>query len=113
MLARIAALVFLLTAPFVLAAPAIAAPTCQDRTGQTVRCGTATAMPVGWTAPEGDRNFAPADKSEELKAVAILLLLFALIALLPDFEQEQWDQDAEEERQALRRRENPKDDRRI
>jgi len=112
MLARIAALAFLLIAPFALAAPAAAAPTCQDRGGQTVRCGTETAMPLGWTAPVHDRHFVPADKSEELKAVVFLLLLFALIALLPDFEQEQWDRDADEKRPALHP-ENPKDDRRI
>jgi hypothetical protein len=111
MLARIAALVFLLIAPFAVAAPVSAAPTCQDRVGNTVRCGTASAMPVGWTAPVWDRNFVPADKHEELKAVVFLLLLFALIALLPDFEQEQWDEkDAEEKRRSLQ---NPKDDRRI
>jgi len=112
MLARIAALVFLLIAPFAVAAPASAAPTCQDRVGNTVRCGTTTAMPVGWTAPVWDRNFAPADKSDELRAVVFLLLLFALIALLPDFEQEQWDQKADEKRPAVPP-ENPTDDRRI
>jgi hypothetical protein len=111
MTARIAAFVCLLFA--LMAAPASAAPTCQDRVGDTVRCGTASAMPVGWTAPVWDRNFAPSDKSEELKAVVFLLLLFALIALLPDFEQEQWDKDAEDKRQAALRTENPKDDRRI
>ena len=110
MLARIAAFAFLLIAPLMVAAPASAAPTCQDRVGQTVRCGTVNAMPVGWTAPAWDRHFAPADKSDELKAVVFLLLLFALIALLPDFEQ--GDKDAEEKRQAALR-ENPTDDRRI
>jgi hypothetical protein len=107
--AKIAALDFLLIA--LMAAPAMAAPTCQDRAGNTVRCGTQTAMPVGWTAPAEDRHFAPADRSEEIKAVAILLLLFALIALLPDFGQEQWDPHADETDKPLRR-ENQKDDRR-
>jgi hypothetical protein len=103
------ALACLLIAPLLAAAPASAAPTCQDRVGDTVRCSTATAMPVGWTAPAYDRHVVPADKSEELKAVVFLLLLFALIALLPDFEQDQWDQqDADE-----KRLQNPKDDRRI
>jgi hypothetical protein len=107
MLARIAAFVVLLTA--LMAAPALAAPTCQDRVGNTVRCGTATAMPVGWTAPVWDRQSVPSDKSEELKAVVFLLLLFALIALLPDFEQEQWDGS----NSGKAPRDDPKDDRRI
>jgi hypothetical protein len=110
--ARIAALVLLLIAPLLFAAPASAAPTCQDRGGNAVRCGTANAMPLGWTAPDWDRHVAPSDKNEELKAVVFLLLLFALIALLPDFEQEQWDQEADEKHQSIHR-ENPKDDRRI
>jgi len=108
------ALACLLIAPLLAAAPASAAPTCQDRIGDTVRCGTKAAMPVGWTAPAWDRNFAPADKSEELKAVVFLLLLFALIALLPSFEQEQWDKDADEKRRASENPlANPKDDRLI
>lgn len=112
MLAKIAALVFLLIAPLAVAAPASAAPTCQDRVGNTVRCGTQAAMPVGWTAPVWDRNFAPADKSEELKAVVFLLLLFALIALLPNFEQEQWD-GKDPDAKPVAHPDDPTDDRRI
>ena len=104
---KIAAFVVVLTA--LMAAPAVAAPTCQDRVGDTVRCGTPTAMPVGWTAPAWDRQSIPSDKSEELKAVVFLLLLFALIALLPDFEQEQWDGS----NSGKAPRDDPKDDRRI
>jgi len=110
MLVRIVAIAFLLIAPLLFAAPASAAPTCQDRGGNAVRCGTANAMPLGWTAPDWDRHVVPTDKKEELKAIVFLLLLFALIALLPDFEQEQWDQEAEEKRRAMHA-ENPKDDR--
>jgi hypothetical protein len=36
------------------ASAAQAAPTCQDRHGGTVRCGTSGAMPVGWTLPVGE-----------------------------------------------------------
>ncbi len=39
-----AALVLLLAAP-----ESRAGPTCQDHSGETIRCGTPGAMPVGWT----------------------------------------------------------------
>jgi hypothetical protein len=87
-----------LLAFIMFAAPASAAPTCQDRGGNTVRCGTESAMLVGWAAPEWDRHFAGADKGEIVKAVAMLLLLFVLIALLPDFQGGRWDrQEGDEE----------------
>ena len=88
--------VFLLFAP-----PVAAAPTCQGREGQTMRCGAPGAMPLGWTAPEADRRIASADQHEVWLAAGIILALFALIALLPDFDGSQptdWEPDERERR---------------
>ena len=83
---------------FAIAAPAAAAPTCQDRGGNTVHCDTAGAMPLGWTAPQADRHFPHAQPSAVIEAVAIVLLLIALIGLLPDFDGAHWDrQEGDEE----------------
>lgn len=90
------ALLALIAAVTLLAAPAaIAAPTCQDRNGDTIRCGTAGAMPVGWTLPvsEGRRRqpSAPGPSLETLLGLGCFLVgFFGLIALLPDFDG-RWD----------------------
>lgn len=74
------------------AADARAAPTCQDLTGQAVKCGTPGAMPVGWTAPpaaqwERDRALSPEpDTAEQWALVLVIGGLFALIALMPKFD---------------------------
>ena len=76
----------------VIAPAALAAPTCQDKIGGTIKCGVSGAMPVGWTAPPEqlwDRRFsAPPgpDADLVLTAFCILGLIFALIALLPEFD---------------------------
>jgi hypothetical protein len=77
----------------VLAAPvAFAAPSCLDRQGDTVRCGTRGAMPVGWTpAPDQARaHLAAADSSLDARQIVSLICviggIFALFALLPDFD---------------------------
>ena len=82
---------FLALALALLATPALAAPTCQDREGGTIRCGTPGAMPVGWTAPAEDawryRLAHPGPPlGDILEVVAGIALLFALIALLPRFD---------------------------
>jgi hypothetical protein len=71
-----------------LAGPAPAAPTCQDRNGLTIKCGVQGAMPVGWSLPFEERRFKPAgpSASELLGLIATIGLLFALIALLPEFD---------------------------
>jgi hypothetical protein len=80
-------LVIAIAAVFLAVAPAAAAPTCQTRAGVTVRCDVASAMPVGWTAPEGERATVPAsDPNNGWRALAIVALLLALIALLPEFD---------------------------
>jgi len=80
-------LVFFATV-MLLAGPAVAAPTCQDRDGLTIRCGTEGAMPVGWSLPFEERRFQPAgpSASEVLILIATISLLFALIALMPEFD---------------------------
>jgi hypothetical protein len=81
-------LAFLATTMLLSAHAALAAPTCQDRHGLTIRCGTPGAMPVGWRLPFEERPFKPAAPtvSQLLALIATLGLLFALIALLPEFD---------------------------
>ena len=74
-----------------LVTPALAAPTCQDRNGDTIKCGAPGAMPVGWTLPPEQywrlrlvHTETPA--GDVLKVAAGLVLLFALIALMPRFD---------------------------
>jgi hypothetical protein len=70
-------------------APAVfAAPTCQDKDGLTIRCGTQGAMPVGWRLPFEERKFESdeATTGAVLHVIAIVGLLFALIALIPEFD---------------------------
>ena len=86
---------------FAGAGPALAAPTCQDRHGETIHCGAAGAMPVSWRAPPEqlwDREISrpPGPGMDELLgAFCGLGLLFALIALLPDFDGWQDERDKE------------------
>jgi hypothetical protein len=73
-----------------LVAPAArAAPTCQTRNGDTIRCATPGAMPVGWTAPDAfwpRRNPAPQTDNAMWKAIGVVGLFLALIALMPEFD---------------------------
>jgi hypothetical protein len=92
----------LIAASLLVASGAQAAPTCLDRHGGTVRCGTSGAMPVGWTLPAGEVATAPADEPSAGGMIGLTLFLgglVALMALLPDFE-DRWDRQAgdEEER---------------
>ena len=69
-----------------------AGPTCEDRAGETVRCEDPRAMPLGWTQPLEDRLKHPDPGSPEPTALelggvfALIGMLFALIALMPDFD---------------------------
>jgi hypothetical protein len=76
-----------------LSAPAaIAAPTCQDQDGGTIKCGIPGAMPVGWSpSPEHllevSRSQPPGtDLANGLEAFYLIALILALIALLPEFD---------------------------
>jgi hypothetical protein len=79
-----------------LAPAALAAPSCFDRQGDMARCGTSGAMPVGWTpAPEQVRAHEAAMDSElgvgrTIGLICVIGGLFALFALLPDFD-DGWD----------------------
>lgn len=89
-----------------LSAPAaLAGPSCVDRSGDMIRCGTPGAMPVGWSlSPEQLRDRlasrpADLDAGKLIGLICFIGGLFALIALLPDFDGA-WDgQEADEEEQ--------------
>ena len=81
----------LLPAAFVLmliAFPAHAAPTCQTRNGDTIRCGADGAMPVAWRIPPEQRRADPlgGNGAALLKVGLGLGLFLAFIALLPPFD---------------------------
>ena len=86
-----------LTATLLLlaASPALAAPTCWNESGQIVRCGTPGALPVGQTlSPEQEMarqaSQTPEPSLAQLVGAAMVIGgLFALIALMPQFES--WD----------------------
>ena len=75
-----------------LAAPAAAAPICQNRLGDFVHCEAKEAMPLGWHVPDAAytarvlSRTPPARTGDLLAAGAVLACLFALIALLPKFD---------------------------
>jgi hypothetical protein len=84
--------------------PALCAPICFNRAGDTVRCDVKEAMPVGWKLPpdeaarrEMNQPHTPA--STILKVAVGIALFFALIALLPEFDgARDQDWDAQEKR---------------
>ena len=91
-----------------LASPGIAAPTCENTRGETVRCGTAGAMPVGWTPSAQEREQLRPELTNELgmmkllQTVCALGVFFSLLALMPDFDgsrAEDWDRQEDESRQ--------------
>ena len=79
----------ILTLALLFTPPALAAPTCQTRNGDTIKCGAPGAMPVGWTVPEGERQLSQVPDPASVEpwtALAMLVLLFSLIALMPKFD---------------------------
>ena len=98
-----------LTAAFLTAPAALAAPTCRDGAGDTIRCGALGAMPVGWSpSPQQllDRQSSKPDLtlSELTALIYIVVALFTIIALMPEFDGSQsgdWDEQ-EGDRQARR-----------
>ena len=75
-----------------LASAALAAPTCQDRNGETIRCGTQGAMPVGWSLSPQQRLEQQISKpkypstNELLELIGVMGVYFALLALMPEFD---------------------------
>jgi hypothetical protein len=85
----------LLTVTLMFAMPASlawGAPTCQDKSGITTRCGTPGAMPVGWEPSprelwERELSRPPGPNTGDiLNALCVVVLLFSLIALMPAFD---------------------------
>jgi len=90
------------TATVTAPAAALAGPSCVDRNGDMARCGTPSAMPVGWSPPAAVERARLAARSAEMDPAKLLGLvffvggLFALFALLPDF-QGRWDREQGDE----------------
>jgi hypothetical protein len=89
----------LLALGLLLSTPASPAPICFTRAGDTVHCDAKDAMPIGWRLPPDEAarremNQPHPSSSDILKVVAVLVLFFALIALLPEFDgarDQDWD----------------------
>lgn len=102
---RLAVLAFVGT--LLAAFPALAAPTCNDLAGHTVRCGAPGAMPVGWkpspeilAAQEAEPQPAGLSQTQLFGIVCFIGGLLALFALLPDFEDGKgggWDRQEDDE----------------
>ncbi len=80
------------TIALLAAGPAAPAPMCENTAGLPVQCGHPGAMPLGWTVSPQQREIylktLPPDPSPTvLFSLAVLIAaLFALIALMPDFD---------------------------
>ena len=89
-------------AAVLLTGSALAAPTCQDGNGDTIRCGTPGAMPVGWTLSPQQRlerqpsGPLPPSTSEVVEMICVIGMLLALIALMPEFDGGAGDWDEQE-----------------
>lgn len=91
----------LLALGLLISTPALAAPICFTRAGDAVHCDAAGAMPLGWQlspaeAARREVNQPQPRASDVLKAAAVLVLFFALIALMPEFDgagDHDWDPD--------------------
>jgi hypothetical protein len=90
--------------------PAHAAPICFTRTGDAVHCDAKDAMPLGWRLPPDEAvrremNQPQPSSRHILETAAILVLFFALIALMPEFDgARDQDWDAQEKRDPDRRK---------
>ena len=103
---RARALTPILALALLLPAPALAAPICFNRAGDTVHCEVKGAMPIGWRLPPDEAvrremNQPHPTSRDILKVAAGLLLFFALIALLPEFDgarDQDWDKQEKQDR---------------
>ncbi len=78
-----------------------AAPTCLNRAGDGVRCGVPGAMPVGWSPPPEQvaARLAAMPPGPDLGHMMVMIYvvgaIFAIIALMPEFDgrnPEDWDE---------------------
>ena len=102
-------IVILVVLDLMLAAPAaLAAPTCLNKSGDTVRCEAAGAMPVGWTpSPQQlliwQKSRPPGPSTGDIvKVFCTVGLLLALIALMPEFDgtqAEDWDAQEDDDKE--------------
>ncbi len=93
--------ILFVAACLLFAAPALAAPTCQERSGEPIACGAAGAMPQGWKPSAGQIwQFHPSPHpsgpagGEILTAIGVIGLLLGMFALMPEFDgsrDEDWD----------------------
>ena len=89
---RPSVLAILVTTVLLISPSALAAPGCVDRNGGMRRCGIPGAMPVGWDISPDQRQARNAEMSVSLNLAELTGLIcfiggiFALIALLPDFD---------------------------
>jgi hypothetical protein len=96
MLLAFIAATLLLTAPAALAAPA-----CQDRSGDSVGCMTRHAMPAGWTLSTEQRLRMQAERPPVSRANlfglgCFLIGFFALVLLMPNFDGD-WDRQGQDD----------------
>ncbi|MDR3508006.1 MAG: hypothetical protein P4L64_08935 [Caulobacteraceae bacterium] len=84
-------LAIIAAASLLAAAPAaLCAPTCQDKDGMTIKCGAPGAMPVGWSLPR-EPGPEPIEPQVLFGLICFIGGLCALIALMPDFDG--WDRE--------------------
>ena len=82
----------------------LAAPICFTRAGDTVHCDAKDAMPIGWRLPPDEAarremNQPHPSSRDILETFGILVLFFAMIALMPEFDgARDQDWDAQEKR---------------
>jgi len=72
------------------ASTASAAPVCENKYGDGARCGTPGAMPIGWALTPAQREYwrpdTPMAPAKLFGLISIVGGIFALIALMPDFD---------------------------
>ena len=82
-------LVFAVATTLAAAPATLAAPTCQDINGDTLKCGAPGAMPVGWVAPSRRLDRPASEPPTPRMTFSLVILvgaLFALLALMPEFD---------------------------
>jgi hypothetical protein len=94
-----------LAAAVLIVSAAGAAPVCETRDGESVRCGAPDAMPVGQILSPAERQAlhpdTPMPMREVLSLIAVIGGLFALIALMPRFDGAKgadWDRQEDDDR---------------